>query len=94
MDVGGIMLDKGFGGVECRKMRSKGTLSTVTQTEVVFQVRGKREVKGKREGTSRRRSRRDVMASAKGAAGMSAWGNVRMGWDEMKRGTGKDEGGG
>ena len=38
MDVGGVVLDKGFVGMECREMRGKGTTSTVTCAEVVFKV--------------------------------------------------------
>ena len=83
MNLGGIMLYKGLGGAECREVRGESTPSAVTQTEVVFQVSGKREGKIKckavRTGASSRGSQQEVVASAKVTAGMSTWEKV---WGE------------
>ena len=82
MDVGGIVLHKGFLGAEGREMKGKCTASAMTGPEMVFEVGGKRDgpIKGKAVGTGALHggSGREVMTSAKGAA---------------RVGTGKEAGG-
>ena len=41
MDVGGVVLDTKFVGLECREMWSKGTSSAMTSAKMVFEVRDK-----------------------------------------------------
>ena len=43
MDMGGIVLHKGLGGTEGREVMRKGTTSTVTRSDMVFEVGGNRE---------------------------------------------------